>query len=130
LVGSAVRPLKLRTDLISLYTILGSTKEPNLLIKEGEKVLLVVDDIDLVHFILNESTNMNFKQKELYNETKSIAEFKGKDIQYGLGNYLHTTVDENPAIDKGIEIRSNFWYLVNSRIPTIFLPYDIRSRTR
>jgi hypothetical protein len=48
------------------------------------------------------------KQKELYNETKSVAEFKGKDIQYGLGNYLHTTVIEIPAIDRGIEIRSNY----------------------
>jgi hypothetical protein len=53
---------------------------------------------------------VRIKQKELYNETKLVAEFKGKDIQYGLGNYLHTTVNENPALDKGmgIEIRSNY----------------------
>jgi hypothetical protein len=91
-----------------LKRYLGSTKEPNLPIKEGEKVLLLVDNNDLVRFILSESTNMNFKQKQLYNETKLVAEFKGKDIQYGLGNYLHITLDENPGIDKGMEIRSNY----------------------
>ena len=51
---------------------------------------------------------MNVRLEELYNETKLVAEFKGKDIQYGLGDYLHTIVDENPAIDKGIQIRSNY----------------------
>jgi hypothetical protein len=95
-------------DFKTFKRYLGSTKEPNLPIKEGEKVLLLVDNNDLVRFILSESTNMNFKQKQLYNETKLVAEFKGKDIQYGLGNYLHITLDENPGIDKGMEIRSNY----------------------
>jgi Dolichyl-phosphate-mannose-protein mannosyltransferase len=95
-------------DFKTFKRYLGSTKEPNLPIKEGEKVLLLVDNNDLVRFILSESTNMNLKQKQLYNDTKLVVEFKGKDIQYGLGNYLHTTVDENPALDKGIEIRSNY----------------------
>jgi Dolichyl-phosphate-mannose-protein mannosyltransferase len=95
-------------DFKTFKRYLGSTKEPNLPTKEGEKVLLLVDNNDLVRFILSESTNMNFKQKQLYNETKLVAEFKGKDIQYGLGNYLHITLDENPGIDKGMEIRSNY----------------------
>jgi Dolichyl-phosphate-mannose-protein mannosyltransferase len=95
-------------DFKTYKRYIGSTKEPNLPIKEGEKVLLLVDNNDLVRFILSESTNMNLKQKQLYNETMVVARFNGSDIQYGLGNYLHTTVEENPTIDKGIEIRSNY----------------------
>lgn len=95
-------------DFKTFKRYLGSTKEPNLPIKEGEKILLLVDNNDLTRFILSESTNTNFKQKQLYNDTKLVAEFKGKAIQSKLGNYLHTTLDENPALDKGIEIRSNY----------------------
>jgi hypothetical protein len=77
-------------------------------IKAGEKVLLLVDKNDLERFILSESTNKNVKQKELYNETKLVAEFKGKDIQLEFGRPVYTPMGENPAIGKGIEIRSNY----------------------
>jgi hypothetical protein len=95
-------------DFKTFKRYLGSTKEPNLPINEGEKVLLLVDNNDLVRFILSENTNVNFKQKQLYNETKLVTEFRGKDIQSGLGSYFHTIEDENPSIDKGIQIRSNY----------------------
>ena len=95
-------------DFKTFKRFIGSVKEPNLPIKEDEKVLLLVDKNDLERFILNESTDRNVKQKELYNETRLVAEFKGKAIHYDLGRYPYSTIGENPAIGEGIEIRSNY----------------------
>jgi 4-amino-4-deoxy-L-arabinose transferase-like glycosyltransferase len=95
-------------DFKTFKRFIGSVKEPNLPIKEGEKVLLLVDKNDLERFVLSDSTNINIKQKELYNETKPVAEFKGKAIHYDLSRYPFTTIGENPAIGQGIEIRSNY----------------------
>lgn len=95
-------------DFKTFKRFFGSVKEPNLPIKEGEKVLLLVDGNDLEDFILSESTKKNFKQKELYNETKLVTEFKGKGIHHGRDGYPYRTVGENPGIAKGIELRSNY----------------------
>jgi hypothetical protein len=95
-------------DFKTFKRFFGSVKEPNLPIKEGEKVLLLVDGNDLEDFILSESTKKNFKQKELYNKTKLVTEFKGKDILHGRDGYPYRTVGENPGIAKGIEVRSNY----------------------
>ena len=95
-------------DFKTFKRFFGSVKEPNLPIKEGEKVLLLVDGNDLEDFILTESTKKNFKQKELYNKTKLVTEFKGKDILHGRDGYPYRTVGENPGIAKGIELRSNY----------------------
>jgi hypothetical protein len=95
-------------DFKTFKRFFGSVKEPNLPIKDGEKVLLLVDGNDLEDFILTESTKKNFKQKELYNKTKLVAEFKGKDILHGRNGYPYRTVGENPGIAKGIEVRSNY----------------------
>jgi hypothetical protein len=95
-------------DFKTFKRFIGSVKEPNLPIKEGEKVLLLVDNKDLEGLILSETTRKNVKQKELYNETKLVAEFKGKAIHHDLNSYPYTTIGENPAIEKGIEIRSNY----------------------
>jgi hypothetical protein len=95
-------------DFKTFKRFIGSVKEPNLPIKEGEKVLLLVDNNDLERFVLSESTKKNVKQKELYNETKLVAEFEGKPIQHSRDMYPYTTVGENPGISKGIELRSNY----------------------
>jgi hypothetical protein len=95
-------------DFKTFKRFIGSVKEPNLPIKEGEKVLLIVDSKDLEGLILSEITRKNVKQKELYNETKLVAEFKGNAIHHDLNSYPYTTIGENPAIEKGIEIRSNY----------------------
>ena len=53
-------------DFKTFKRFVGSVKEPNLPIKEGEKVLLLVDNNDLERFVLSERTKKNAKQKELY----------------------------------------------------------------
>jgi hypothetical protein len=95
-------------DFKTFKRFVGSVKEPNLPIKEGEKVLLLVDGNDLERFILSDSTMKNVKQKELYNETKLVTKFEGKAIHHDHDGYPYTTVGESPGIGKGIELRSNY----------------------
>ena len=95
-------------DFKTFKRFFGSVKEPNLPIKEGEKVLLLVDGNDLERYIKSESTKKNVKQKELYNETKLVTEFKGKVFHHARDGYPYRTVGENPGIAKGIELRSNY----------------------
>jgi hypothetical protein len=95
-------------DFKTFKRFVGSVKEPNLPIKEGEKVLLLVDNNDLERFVLSESTKKNVKQKELYTETNLITKFKGKAIHPDRDKYPYRTVGPNPGIARGIEIRSNY----------------------
>jgi hypothetical protein len=95
-------------DFKTFKRFIGSVKEPNLPIKEGEKVLLLVDNNDLERFVFSENTKKYGKQKELYNETKLIEEFKGRAVSHGQNKYPFSTVGENPGIVKGIEVRSNY----------------------
>ena len=95
-------------DFKTFKRFMGSIKEPYLPIKGDERVLLIVDNNDLERYILSETTNINVEQKRLYNETKLVAEFKGRANFSDLDLYPYTTIGENPAIAKGIEIRSNY----------------------
>ena len=59
-------------DFKTFKRFVGSVKEPNLPVREGEKVLLLVDGGDQKRFILSETSKKNIQQKVFYNETKLI----------------------------------------------------------
>ena len=95
-------------DFKTFKRFVGSVKEPNLPVREGEKVLLLVDGGDHKRFILSETTKKNIQQKLFYNETKLIKEFKGGNNERDWKEYPYVTVGENPGIARGVEVRSNY----------------------
>jgi Dolichyl-phosphate-mannose-protein mannosyltransferase len=79
----------------------------NLPVENDEKAILLVDYKDLERLILSESNQKNVKQKEFYKETHHLTKFEGKAMDQKSG-YPYATVSEHPAIDIGIEVRSNY----------------------
>jgi hypothetical protein len=75
-----------------------------------EKVLLLVDSNDLKRYIRSEDTDKNFKQKQIYDDTKLITEFREKKVSYDRDRYPYTSMHENRGIARGgkVEIRSNY----------------------
>jgi hypothetical protein len=80
-------------------------RERNFPIQDGEKVILLVDNIDLDRLILSENSTKNFKQKELYNDTRILAIFNKKPLHY---NFLFSNFGlEHPNLQK-VEVRTNY----------------------
>lgn len=82
-------------------------REKNLPIQDGEKVILLVDNKDLGQFILSENSTKTFKQKALYNDTRLLATFNKKAVQYDVNKYPYTSIHENPSLEK-VEVRTNY----------------------
>jgi hypothetical protein len=80
----------------------------NLDIEDKEKVMLIIDNKDLEHFILSKETSKNLKQKELYDRTYLIGKFNAKPVNPTNKGYPYTSIHENPSITSGIEIRTNY----------------------
>lgn len=80
-------------------------RERNLPLQDGEKVILLVDDKDLNRLILSENSTKNFKQKDLYNNTRILAIFNKKPLHY---NFLFLNFGlEHPNLQK-VEVRTNY----------------------